>query len=313
MNSFFTNAESKFNNKFTYLKETYKSMKKPISIICPTHGEFSQTPQSHLKSPTGCPKCSSDRKKGTLSSFIDKANKLHDFEYDYSKSIYINASTHLTIICKKHGEFKVTPNNHLSKNKYKCPECGKTKKANTQRITTKEFIKQANKVHNNKYDYSKTNYTGAHKKIIVICVEHGEWIPTASNHKNNKSGCPQCSSINKSISKYEDYIEKYLVNNAIKYSREQSFIDLVNPKTDMYLRVDFWIPELNTIIEYDGEHHFIPVSYGDKNPDDLLKYTQYKDSIKNSYCENNSIKLIRIPYKIKTEQAIINILEKSLS
>lgn len=64
-----------------------------------------------------------------------------------------------------------------------------------KQITTESFIKQAQKIHNNKYDYSLTNYQGSHSKIKVICPEHGEFEILATNHihKTYPQGCPYCS------------------------------------------------------------------------------------------------------------------------
>jgi len=241
--AFFENAKEKFNNKFNYIENTYISYKKPTKIICPIHGLFIQTPQSHMNSVHGCPKCAKDSKVTlNINSFIKRANNIHNNKYNYTKSVYIDRNTYLIVICLKHGDFKTTPDNHLNINKYGCPKCGKEKMILSQRLTTKKYIEQAINIHGSYYDYSKTIYTGAHNKIIVICPEHGKWQPTASNHKNNKSGCPQCAFIKRSNSKYETYVEEYLINNNIKYQREQSFINLVNTKTDCYLRFDFWLP-----------------------------------------------------------------------
>ena len=60
------------------------------------------------------------------------------------------------------------------------------------------------------------------------------------------------------------------------------------------LKFDFYLPDYNCCIEYDGKQHFEPIDYfGGKNG--FIK-TQERDDIKNQYCKNNDIKLIRIPY-----------------
>jgi len=303
---FIKKANCKFNNKFTYGND-YVSSKKLMTINCPIHGEYKQTPHSHYNSVHGCPQCAKEFRKGklTLSSFIKKANKIHNNKFDYSKSIIINSHIHTIVICPIHGEFLVTPGNHLNINKFDCPKCGRESAGKSTRLSTKNYIDMVKIIHNNKYNYSKTIYTKAHDKIIVICPEHGEWTPTASNHKNNKSGCPQCACINKTISRYEIYIADYLTSCSIKFSREQTFIGLINPKTNCKLRVDFWLPTYNTIIEYDGEHHFNPIKYGNQDPYKLLIYTKYKDNIKNKFCKDNNIKLIRVPYTIHTKNTIL--------
>jgi len=66
-----------------------------------------------------------------------------------------------------------------------------------RRKTTKEFIEEANKIHNNKYDYSLTEYIGSQKKVKIICPEHGEFEQNASDHLRG-IGCKKCSNILKS-------------------------------------------------------------------------------------------------------------------
>lgn len=67
-----------------------------------------------------------------------------------------------------------------------------------------------------------------------------------------------------------------------------------NPLTNGILRFDFYLPDYNCCIEYDGEHHFEP--NGGYFTEDFVNRVQYRDSIKNQYCEDKNIKLIRVPY-----------------
>lgn len=87
----------------------------------------------------------------------------------------------------------------------------------------------------------------------------------------------------------EQLIESILIQLNIKYEKEKTFSTLKNPKTNKLLRFDFYLPEFNIIIEYDGEQHF--------KDSPILKEYQFRDNIKNNWCFNNNIKLIRISYK----------------
>ena len=122
--------------------------------------------------------------------FIAKAKKIHGDRYNYSNVNYVNAKTHITIICREHGAFIQTPSNHLSN--YNCQKC-----ANNFKLTTELFINKANVIHNNLYDYSKVNYINADTPIIIICKEHGEFKQIPDFHINRKCGCPKCSESNK--------------------------------------------------------------------------------------------------------------------
>ena len=123
--------------------------------------------------------------------FIKKSVIIHGDEYDYSKTIYKNAKTKVTIICKKHGEFNILPFNHLKGQG--CPICRYIKSANSNKIGLKKFIELAKEVHGNKYDYSKVKYVNNCTKVCIICPEHGEFWQTPTKHINRGQGCPHCS------------------------------------------------------------------------------------------------------------------------
>ena len=111
-------------NKYDYSNIKYLNNKLKINILCKMHGEFKQSPNSHLVG-RGCPLCGIEKQKTstkfTLKEFIEKSKSIHGNLYDYSKTNYINCHTKITIGCKKHGEFKQLPLNHLKRNG--CPEC----------------------------------------------------------------------------------------------------------------------------------------------------------------------------------------------
>ena len=134
--------------------------------------------------------------KLTTNEFVERANKIHNNFYGYSKVNYINTKIKVIIICGKHGEFEQTPSNHLKG--YKCLECGREDANKKQRMTLAEFVKRARSIHFNKYDYSESDYKSALVKIKIICELHGEFWQTPSHHINNGRGCPKCANENKS-------------------------------------------------------------------------------------------------------------------
>ncbi len=73
-----------------------------------------------------------------------------------------------------------------------------------QTLTTEQYIKKANKVHNNKYDYSKVDYINSKTKIIITCHEHGDWETRPDNHINANSGCPICALLKTDYEKYKN-------------------------------------------------------------------------------------------------------------
>lgn len=128
--TFTKNAGKIHKNKYDYSKVDYIDENTPVTIICPIHGEFTQKPVHHLKK-NGCQKCGYDSVKKKLSlgkeKFIEKAKAKFGDLYDYSLVDYINTDTPVTIICQKHGEFRIRPYLHTrvlkGKNTGYCQKC----------------------------------------------------------------------------------------------------------------------------------------------------------------------------------------------
>jgi len=141
-------------------------------------------------------------RKLTTEEFIDRSRKLHEDKYDYSKVKYIDWNNKICIICKFHGEFFQSVGHHLRG--YGCSKCGKN-----YRPTTEEFIKQSNKIHNDKYDYSLVKYLGCESKITIICKNHGKFLQRPICHLKGR-GCPQCG-IKKQSDAKRDSLDCFLL------------------------------------------------------------------------------------------------------
>lgn len=294
-------------NKYDYSKFEYLNNRIKSIIICPIHGEFEQTADNHVNQKQGCKICgkisSSTNRTKSLEEYITDANKKHDFKYDYSKVVYNGNKKFITIICPIHGEFNQRADEHL---KYGCQKCAVIERAKLQIKNIEYFLEKVKHIHGDLYDYSKFEYIGDKVKSIIICKKHGEFLQSPNSHTNRKAGCPICK-----LSKGELQIRNWLDLNNIKYKTEQKFREC---KHNSYLPFDFYLPELDICIEYDGIQHFKPMSYGSDNTlktkINNLKTIQYRDNIKTQFCIDNNIKLIRIPY---TEfDNITTILEREL-
>lgn len=128
---FIEEARQIHGSKYDYSKVQYKDAKTPVTIICPMHREFRQTPYNHLKG-SCCPKCQKERiasmQRKTTKWFVEEAKRIHGDKYDYSKVGYIDSYTKVCIICPKHGEFWQMPGNHLKGHGcVKCRADGNTK------------------------------------------------------------------------------------------------------------------------------------------------------------------------------------------
>ncbi len=104
-------------------------------------------------------------------------------------------------------------------------------------------------------------------------------------------------------SKYEEFIHDYLTSLNIFFKEEERFDDCRNSKGSDMLPFDFYIPEYNKIIEYDGLHHYEPIE--SRGGEEKFKRIQENDAIKNKYCADHNIELLRIPYT-DSEEEIIN-------
>lgn len=121
VDAFIERARTVHDNKFDYSLVSYTNASTPVDIICPTHGVFSQAPDSHLHG-NGCSKCHFDKLRGTKELFVKKARDIHGDKYSYDKFEYTHSLTKSVITCPIHGDFLQKPNTHLAK-KAGCPTC----------------------------------------------------------------------------------------------------------------------------------------------------------------------------------------------
>lgn len=237
-------------NKYDYSKTEYKGIKTKVCITCPKHGDFYQIPDNHLRKKYGCPKCGriqqSKSTSYTWAQFLLKARCLYEWKYDYSlaKEQYKNQKSILTIICPVHGLFKQAAYLHLHGG---CEKCGIESAARKKRFTTEEFIKKAQKVHNNKYDYSNVDYYNSITPIKIICPKHGEFEQIPNVHLTG-CGCPKCK--HETLIKYaierrtgiDKFIQKAITVHGNKYNYSQ--IEYINEDTPIKIicpeHGEFW-------------------------------------------------------------------------
>lgn len=281
---FVEKAKQIHGDKYDYSESQYITSHNKINIICSKHGLFSQTPNSHL-SGIGCRLCGLESRTKlrthTTESFIQKAKQVHGDKYDYSKVEYENDKIKICIICSKHGEFWQTPHNHIIG--YGCPGCKKENLRNLKADSLEGFVQKAKQIHGDKYDYSKVEYKNNSTKICIICPKHGEFWQTPNDHLSGK-GCSKCHS-----SKGEEKIRRFLDDNNIEYVYNRTCLDFLKP-----LKPDFYLPDYNLVIEYDGEQHFRPVNiFGGAKEFERRKQL---DESKNILCKENGVNILRIKY-----------------
>ena len=121
--------------------------------------------------------------------FIKRAIEIHGDKYDYSKVNYTKVTDKVCIICPEHGEFWQEARQHYRGQG--CPKCGINSRTEKKKDTKESFIKKAQEIYGNKYDYSKVKYKNSLTKVSIICPEHGEFSKRPDGFLNGQ-GCPIC-------------------------------------------------------------------------------------------------------------------------
>ena len=191
---FLDKANKRHSHRYIYNHVVYQGAKMPVTIKCPTHGLFQQTPDKHLRG-QGCPKCGIDAVKnklrGTFIEFTERADQHYNHKFDYSGVCYVNIDTEVTIKCPTHGLFQQTPYHHLN-GKHGCPECSSIHSKTSPGWMNETYIQRANVVHNNRFDYSQIDYQNAKTKIAIICRDHGPFNLLPRVHLPGR-GCALCA------------------------------------------------------------------------------------------------------------------------
>ena len=292
--TFIRKALRKHGDRYDYSDVVYIKSDEKVEIICRVEGHkpFPQTPDAHLRG-QGCKLCgiknAHNKQRMTNEEFAKRGNEIHgEGTYDYSKVEYINYHTNVIIICPKHGPFPQTPANHLKG--CGCSDCRSEKLAEQQRLTKEEFIEKANeKQGEGTYDYSKVNYVDMFTHVIIICPKHGPFPQTPLHHLNGE-GCPRCKK-----NKGEESVRRFLTEKGIEFEEQKTFEGCEYKRQ---LKFDFYLPKYNLCIESDGNVHSDKINWNGKltneQMEEKLKLNQHRDNIKNEYCKNNGIGLLRV-------------------
>lgn len=286
LEEFIRRARIIHGDKYDYSKSVYVNSKTHLIIICPIHGEFLQTPTDHIDAKHGCPKCGKEKasagRANGLVKFTEKANIKHGWFYDYNLiKEYINNKTPVPIVCPIHGMFMQRPDSHLSGKG--CTACGYTTVSEKLAMSNEEFIGISKLLFGDVLNYDKLDFNNQNDKITLECLEHGEFTTTPNEHINALRSCPKCPK-----SKGELALSRFFNNCNIKHIREYRI-----PTTPRYA-YDFYLPDLNVLIEYDGVFHYRSVK--ELGGELALKQSKERDRIKNELAKELNIVLIRIHY-----------------
>lgn len=289
--------EVKVVNKNIIVVGDYINMKTPILHKCLEHNvEWLAYPDGILKG-CGCPKCGSE----TISIKLRKEHKTYVDKLKIKNpkisviGEYINMRTPIFHRCNVHNfEWETSPSSVLLGGG--CPKCGGEKIADKLRKTHEQYEKKLKSV--NPSVVVLGDYIDAVTPILHKCLIDGnEWYVTPSNLLSGY-GCPQCNE-----SKGERIVRQWLENHNIKFEPQKRFSDCCDKRP---LPFDFYLPDYNAVIEYNGLQHYTARDYfgGEK----ALAYTQSHDKMKEEYCKNNNIRFLRIPYFKNVDTELNNFL-----
>ena len=296
--NFIKKANKVHNGYFDYTKTKYVSANNKLIVTCPIHGDFEVKANNHL-SGQNCPNCRREKithqitplpksnhrtKKITQDEVINRIKTIYGSKYNVDEVRYINNASKIKLYCTEcdeygspHGDFFITPA-HLFQGQ-SCPKCAKN-----YRLTNDEFIQRCNIIHDNEYDYSKTQYEKTHKNVVITCPKHGDFLQSPANHLRGQ-GCPKCD-----ISLLENDICKLLTENDIEYKQQVTFPWL---KYEKNLFLDFYLPEYSIAIECQGEQHFRPVRFSyNIDANILFESNKKRDIIKHDLCKEHNIDII---------------------
>lgn len=261
---------------------------------CKIDGFEWRTGAANVLSGTGCPKCAGNPRK-THDEYVQELSMVNpNIEVI---GTYINIITKIQHRCKIHNYIWDGIPSTLLKG-VDCPVCHYVKVAENLRMSHEEYVQRLYDINPNVICMEK--YFDMKTPILHKCLIHDyEWM-VAPNNLMRGHGCPKCGC---RFSKGEESVKNWLDLYEIDSVRQKTFDDC----RDKYpLPFDFYLPNLNKAIEFDGIQHFKPVeAFGGEEG---FKITVLHDQIKNQYCEDNDIPLLRIPYYADIEMELSNFL-----
>lgn len=287
--------ELKIKNPTVEVVAQFINVGTPITHHCLIHDIYWEAYPTSILRGAGCEKCHKERqsraKLMTHNEYVERLRSVSPYIIPLEE--YVNARTNIRHLCTLHDHiWNATPQHLLSG--HGCPKCRIATNIEKQRKTTKEYIEELKNI--NPDIEVVDEYLGAKVPIKHKCKIDGNIWYSAPNNILFGRGCPVCQE-----SSGERQIRQWLDSEQIPYIPQKRFEDCKDTNT---LPFDFYLTDLNMVIEYDGGQHFFSVDYfgGDKAFKKRVKH----DQIKNEYCKNNGIEILRIPYYQDVKETLDN-------
>lgn len=277
----------------------FDGVKTKMVIKCAKHGEYTVSINGFVGGDR-CAKCrgvcrlTKDEVRSRILNRISTEKLPYSF-VDFEEG-YHSIASKVIIKCNVCGyEWHVSANHFFGRKSY-CPKCTKRRTYTIQE--REEQIREIIISENLDYDFYGLDFTGVKKtvtskaRIELHCKKHNyDWSPRIVDFVNRRERCPLC----RGKSKAEEYILQFLKRNNIQYLYQHSFPGC---KFKNRMPFDFYLPDLNMCIEYDGIQHFEPTTFGGdlEEAKKQFELTKKKDKIKDDFCKNNGVRMLRIKY-----------------
>ena len=266
---------------YELLSTEYHKNTDRMKYICPFHKDKGVQEMTYQNFHAGkrCPYCA-HRKRKTQEEYIEElAIKKPTIKV---VGEYVSLKTKIEHECTVCGYHWMVKPDLLLNSKNGCPKCGRRAPVSEEEIGARLLNESVELI---------GEYQGTQYKSLFRCKRCGyEWTAKVNNILNGRR-CPNCKK-----SHGEEKIEQYLKEHSIDFVREYSFDNCCD---ETYLKFDFYLPNNNTCIEFDGQQHFAPTKFhncAEKEAMSRLEKQQKHDKIKEEYCLRHNIKLLRIPY-----------------
>lgn len=295
-------------NKKIEVKGVYSGYRSNVLVKCLICSNEWTTKAGILCNGCGCPNCGQKKAKETRKWSVSQEQFLNKIPSDFLKKIevlsdYTSQHCDIEVKCKKCDRHWISTPYYLYR-EYGCEVCKRKENGKKLRKSHDDFVKEVFDFHQEDVRVLSKYKTTKHR-IKVSCTQCGHiWFPLPRNIL--RRGCPMCV-----FPKGEKKVASILEELNVDYKRQYVFEDLYGAFGGK-LRFDFAIMEnnsLKTLIEYDGMQHFKPIKY--MGGIERFERQKLNDNLKNEYCRQHGIKLIRISYKEELEKEKIRLLLKS--
>lgn len=269
-------------DKYDFSKIVYDRLDFKINPICKIHGECNVLPSSINRSGNVCKDCINEEQINN--TFLALSTKHPNVLFDIKK--YVSYNDEMEVVCKTHGIIYISTKG-LQNREFACEKCREDAHLN-------RFYTKAKKWFPELY-FNDREWNGHKKNIHITCPEHGEFKIAPYKLFDTMLPCPTCRT-HHNESNGETKIRKYLERNNIKFIQEYR----VKPYS-----YDFYLPDYNTYIEFNGKQHYEPVEkFGGF---EFLKISKCRDREKAKIAKTQNRKLLIIPYdKYDNIEIIIN-------